>query len=307
VLLGGGAYSLCEEFKLQHTATHCHTLQHNTATHCNTHCHTHNNAGRRHGFPARRARAATRCNVLQHNTATHCNIHYNTLSDAGRRYVLAARRNHAGPQYISHYLQHNATHCNTLQHTATHCNTLQHTAAYSATHSTTHTVELTGGSHSLHEEIKLDRNASFTMCAHCNTLQHCNTTHCNTYCNTHYNTHSGAEKRLSLAARRNQAGPQCTYYVCPVQYVATLEHNTLQHTATHTATHSTTHTVELTGGSHSLREEIKLDRNAPLATCAHYNTLQHCNATHCNTHCSTHCSTQYNTHSDVGRRYVLAA
>jgi len=39
---------------LQHTATHCNTLQH-TATHCNTLHHT-----------------ATHCNTLQH-TASHCN------------------------------------------------------------------------------------------------------------------------------------------------------------------------------------------------------------------------------------------
>ena len=86
---------------LQHTATHCNTLQHisqmiesrhlwltlcntlqPTATHCNTLQHT-----------------STRCNTLQH-TAKHCNT-----------------------------LQHTATHCNTY-HTATHCNTLQHTAPH---------------------------------------------------------------------------------------------------------------------------------------------------------------------------------
>jgi len=31
------------------------------------------------------------------------------------------------------YLQHTATHCNTLQHTATHCNTLQHTTYHDPT------------------------------------------------------------------------------------------------------------------------------------------------------------------------------
>jgi hypothetical protein len=76
---------------LQHTATHCNTLQErerqqrgallqHTATHCSTLQHT-----------ARERASAKRCFV-----ATHCNT-----------------------------LQHTATHCSTLQHTATHCNTLQ--------------------------------------------------------------------------------------------------------------------------------------------------------------------------------------
>ena len=86
--------------RMQHTATHCNTLQCTATTymyqehtswvtcaiyvaHCNTLQH-----------------AATHCNTL-HYTATHCNI-----------------------------LQHTATHGNTLQHTATHCNTLQHTATH---------------------------------------------------------------------------------------------------------------------------------------------------------------------------------
>ena len=51
------------------------------------------------------------------------------------------------------YLQHTATHCNTLQHTATHCNTLRHTATHC---------------------ITLQHTATY-----CNTLQH-TATHCNT-------------------------------------------------------------------------------------------------------------------------------
>jgi len=57
---------------------------------------------------------ATHCNTLRH-TATHCNC--NTLQKKRRADDLDALI----------YLQHPATHCNTLQHTATHCNTLQHT------------------------------------------------------------------------------------------------------------------------------------------------------------------------------------
>ena len=82
---------------LQHTATHCNTLQRTatsprayrlcefvtlfyTALHCNTLQHT-----------------ATHCSTLQH-TAAHCRT-----------------------------LQNTAAHCRTLQHTAAHCNTMQRT------------------------------------------------------------------------------------------------------------------------------------------------------------------------------------
>ena len=82
---------------MQHTATHCNTLQHTgaavrrtcdmNATHCNTLQHT-----------------TTHCNTLRY-TATHCNT-----------------------------LQHTATHCNTLQLTATHRNAPQRTATHCKTH-----------------------------------------------------------------------------------------------------------------------------------------------------------------------------
>jgi len=87
---------------LQHIATHCNTLQHNTTTiacspspHllCNTLQHT-----------------ATHCNTLQH-TATHCN----TLPPLS----------HAQPRYLS-----SATHCSILQNPVTYCNTPQHTATH---------------------------------------------------------------------------------------------------------------------------------------------------------------------------------
>ena len=85
---------------LQHTATHCNTLQHATAlregnqslfTHCNTLQHP-----------------AAHCNTLQH-TATPCN----TLQHCAKE-IRA--------------FSHTATHCNTLQHITTHYNTLQHPA-----------------------------------------------------------------------------------------------------------------------------------------------------------------------------------
>jgi len=136
---------------LQHTATHCNTLQH-------TH---HYNTSRRYltlwvfwvdilkspvtikctvwiGFKAD-------CNALQH-TATHCNTLQHTAA-----HCSTSRRNSTSRGFWVHILkspvtieyaiwigykadcntlQHTATHCNTLQHTATHCNTLQHTATH---------------------------------------------------------------------------------------------------------------------------------------------------------------------------------
>jgi len=83
----------CNESCLQHTATHCNTLQHTacTATQC-THCNTLQHS----------ARTAAHCNTLHtaQHTATQC-THCNTLQ----------------------HTAHTATHCNivhTLQHTATH-------------------------------------------------------------------------------------------------------------------------------------------------------------------------------------------
>jgi len=88
---------------LQHTARHWHnTLQH-TATHCNTMQHT---AARqrfaRSAMPAmRRAMSGDYCIPLQH-TATHCNT-----------------------------LQYPTTPCNTMQHLAARCTTPQHPATRS--------------------------------------------------------------------------------------------------------------------------------------------------------------------------------
>ena len=89
---------------LQHTATHCNTLQHtatelqHTATHCNTLQHS-----------------ATPCNTLQHPAKRPI---------YKRRYVT---RELSIEKEISNGPQHPATPYNTLQHPATLCNTLQHT------------------------------------------------------------------------------------------------------------------------------------------------------------------------------------
>jgi len=101
--------------KLQHTATHCNTLQHrhtyllitthtsktllHTAAHCKhtvTQSHSHHHE--------RQQDAATHCNKLQH-TATHTYLPITTKA--------------------MNTLQHAATRCNALQHAATRCNTEQ--------------------------------------------------------------------------------------------------------------------------------------------------------------------------------------
>ena len=115
---------------LQHTATHCNTLQFqtemphaiHTATHCNTMQHTvtpGSDAARcevkKSSMTARISLSGIKClSVWQsafsampskiNHTATHCN----TLEDTARHYNT---------------LQHTSRHCKTLQHTATQFNT----------------------------------------------------------------------------------------------------------------------------------------------------------------------------------------
>jgi len=95
---------------LQHTATHCNTLQQQTATRW-----FHKTPRKR--YPSSRHTAA-HCNTLQHISA-HCS----TLQHTAARCST---------------LQHKATQCNTVQHGATHYNTLQHTATHIAPHTATH-------------------------------------------------------------------------------------------------------------------------------------------------------------------------
>ena len=178
---------------LQHTAAHCSTLQH-TAAHCNTLQH-----------------AAAHCNRLQH-TATH----YNTT-----RHQAAA---HCNTQ------QHTAAHCTTLHHTATHCNTLQHPHERRVTSRTwmRHVANLNAlchtkinVSHSFQSEsifvlwsnaIKRSAVLSHVTChvAHINALSH------------KYGQSSCAWNSVL----------QCVAVCCSVQHTAT-HCNTLQHTATH--------------------------------------------------------------------------
>jgi len=103
---------------MQHTATHCITLQHTT---CNTlQQHDQHTATHRDTLQHPQHPAAQCCNNMIQHTATH----FDTLH--------ATRCNN-----IISTLQHTATHCNTLQYTATHCDTLRHTATYYMQHAVT--------------------------------------------------------------------------------------------------------------------------------------------------------------------------
>jgi len=129
-------------FALQHTATHCNTLQRTTTPVIALRAPWHVSLATcylwQNGVSLALQHTATHCNPLQH-TATHCNTLQHTvahcstlqrpstpsgyfsicpwkLAVCGRKVCLS----------LLHYgtLQHTATHSNTLQHTATHCKTL---------------------------------------------------------------------------------------------------------------------------------------------------------------------------------------
>ena len=134
-------------YTLQHTATHCNTLQHE--------CHTKKCLPRvimrlvmremtqeTHCLVYLVLQCGRQCNTL-HYTATHCNT-----------------------------LQHTATHCNTLQHTATHCNTLQHTAT--SCNTLQHTATHCNTRDERDDLTKTLCGVSFVLrCGvYCNTLQH---------------------------------------------------------------------------------------------------------------------------------------
>ena len=101
---------LTRTYTLQHTATHCNTLQHaETASWlANTHCHTLQHTAMHFNT---QQRTATHCNALQH-TASYCNTQKPQVHS----------RAHAATQWKM--LERAATYCNTLQHTTTHCNAL---------------------------------------------------------------------------------------------------------------------------------------------------------------------------------------
>jgi len=71
---------------------------------------------------------ATHCNTLQHIRVLLCEIEY--LRSIAMVTRLTLQHTATALQPHCNILQHAVTHYNTLQHTATHCNTLQHTAAH---------------------------------------------------------------------------------------------------------------------------------------------------------------------------------
>jgi len=238
---------------LQHTATHCNTLQYtatpqHTAAHCNTLQHL---------------------NTLQH-TATHCNTlrqtHCNTLQrplfcvhllcsescDVTGSYewhgsficvtwstrVCDATHSIEGLSSFN-YEYITATHCNTLQHTATHCNTLQHTATHYNTlqHTATHC------------------NTLQHTATHCNTLQH-TATHCNTLRHTEHT--SGSLVHIWNFCQHT-ASFKCRTTRC----------NTLQHTATHCNTLQHTASFKCGTFPHSFwSQEIPLPRGVSYSLCS---------------------------------------
>jgi len=169
----------CRCNTIQHTATHCNTLQQHTTTHSDilhhavTLCHT-----------------VSHCNTLQQHTtirrntlhciATHCI----TLQSVLQRTVPHCKLHHTTVHCSSVLLQHTTMHCScthsfathydtlhlhpfissTLQHTATHCDTLQHTALAPILlqHTTTHC------------------NCTHFDQSHCNNCTHSSATHCKT-------------------------------------------------------------------------------------------------------------------------------
>jgi len=95
---------------LQHTATHCNTLQHMSI------CNRRRKTSAEHATATdcnRLQQTATDCNRLQ-QTATQCNRLQQTATDCNTVQQTATDRNR---------LQHSATDCNRLQQTATDCNT----------------------------------------------------------------------------------------------------------------------------------------------------------------------------------------
>jgi len=210
------------QYTATHTASHCNTLQ-RTATHCSTLQHTAAHCSPMHTLQI----TATYCNTLQH-TATLCNtlqctaIHCNTLQHtAQREHVLTTQRatkRSIQSDYIAEfwevcYLQHTATHCNTLQHTATHCNSLQHTATHCNTlqHTATHCNTLQHpATHCNTLQHTFEKSATCNTlqrtATHCSTLQHtaahCNTlqntaTHCNTLLRSLLPAHAGSSTLIS--------------------------------------------------------------------------------------------------------------
>jgi len=195
---------------LQHTATHCNTLQ-RTATHRLQHFATYSTPLL---LPLHRdAKQHTHCHTMQHTethrkyTATHCSLPVSTLLSILPSAVEAF-------EHIESIFT-NAIHCNTRQHIATRCNTLQH----AATHYNTRVSAVLSILPTAVEVFERIKSVSYTA-THCNTLQHAATR-----CNTLYRT------RVHLAINADNRGRGIA--AIRIRLHTATHGNTLQHTATH--------------------------------------------------------------------------
>ena len=102
-------------FDMQHTATHCNTLQHTATTTCI--CYVKNSI-----TDGEKECMYLTCNTLQH-IATHCNTLQHTATTT--TCICYVKNSIVDGEKECMYLT-----CNTLQHIATHCNTLQQQHAY---------------------------------------------------------------------------------------------------------------------------------------------------------------------------------
>jgi len=171
---------------LQHTATHCNTLQlafekrpampsdcpPGTRSHCNA-----------------LQRAATRCDALQH-TATNCNLPLKSDLRCPRivrlyTFAVCCSVLHVQRMFTcKHSLQHNVMHCQTLQHTATNWNSQQHAFEQQPAiplDCRCNTLLRAATQCNTLSDTPTHRIASQHTAPHCNTLQH-TATHSNMPC-----------------------------------------------------------------------------------------------------------------------------
>jgi len=121
--------SICSSIILQHTMTHCNTLQH-SAKHYHT---TAKNIFQK--IPARRAATlATHIYTLQQTA-----LHYNTPQNTATTLQHTFQKTSVRPASTS------VKHCNTTipQHTATHYTTVQHSTKHCNNTATTHSKKHT--------------------------------------------------------------------------------------------------------------------------------------------------------------------
>jgi len=135
---------------------------HHAATHRNTlmACILHHPATQHNVVPCR-CRAASLSLVYMQHTATHCNTLQHTATHCST--LMAC------------ILHHTAPHCNTLQHTATHCNTLL--VIVVLPRSVLHIYATRQHTAAPRQHTATHSNTQQHTATHCHTLQHI-ATHC---------------------------------------------------------------------------------------------------------------------------------